>query len=394
VRLGPAVFSIAVLLACALPSTARAQRIAGELRAGGGYDSNALLATDPADRRSPNGRAVSPEPDGFFRAVGYLGGTLAEGDLSLAARLDLDGRVYGSGALIFWEQLQITGAYRQGDFELRCSLAGARLDASQTDDDGVSGELACGVRAELPLGFFASLDGAGALRAYDIGQLDGIGAGYLGAGWRHEWIAVELALSALRRESDNAPAARTELGGSLGVRLDGGFIGGSLGYRLVGRLFDSDARSGWEQVVRAEIWGMPLDWIGAYAEVEYGYADGRTQALAYERIQVAGGLRVRFDHRVEAREEGPAAMDEGAVRFSFDLPNATSVAVLGDWNDWDAARGELSRAENGRFEGRFQLASGRHEYHLLVDGEPVRPPGARRFVSDDFGGENAVIEVP
>jgi hypothetical protein len=67
--------------------------------------------------------------------------------------------------------------------------------------------------------------------------------------------------------------------------------------------------------------------------------------------------------------------------------------VVGDFNRWDETRGALERRENGDFEGTLSVGPGRHEYHLLVDGRAVRPPDASRYVMDDFGSENAVIEV-
>ena len=39
------------------------------------------------------------------------------------------------------------------------------------------------------------------------------------------------------------------------------------------------------------------------------------------------------------------------------------------------------------------LEPGAHRYRFLVDGQTVRPPDAPRYVADDFGGEDAVLQV-
>jgi hypothetical protein len=197
-------------------------------------------------------------------------------------------------------------------------------------------------------------------------------------------------------------ARRTDLSPWIAVRVTTPWIGGQIGYRFVGRVFDSDSRSGGEHTGQAEIWGMFVPWLGIYADLQLGYAEGGPQALSYERVQVTGGLRLVLEWQPEPAElpppsatQGPATvLDDGGVRFVFELPDATEVSVVGDFDGWDEARGRLTRRADGRFEGRFEVGPGRHEYALIVDGEPMRPPGAERYVSDGFGGENAVLIVP
>ncbi len=398
-----AAIALALALGLAGARVSAQERVRGELRAGGGYDSNPSLAAEPGSRRNPAsgmGRPVPPSTeDGVARVGGYLLGQIG-GSPAASARFDLDGRVYGSGDVLFYERLMLEGSVRVDDLVPRCRLEGARLDLTLSDDSAWSGAVACGALLSLPSGFWIAGEGMGGVRAFDGGQLDGIGGGELSAGWSADAFAVELGLTALRRESDADQARRTELAPWIALRLTTEHVGGQLAYRFVQRFFDADSRSGGEHTGRLEVYGMPLPWLGAYAELELGYAEGGAQALAYERAQITGGLRLALDWRSavapapEPPTQGPATLEDGGwVRFELALPGAERVSVVGDFNDWDAERGVLER-RGERFVGRFQLGPGRHAYSLVVDGEPRRPPGAPRYVSDDFGGENAVLVVP
>ncbi|MFW6197964.1 MAG: glycoside hydrolase [Myxococcota bacterium] len=98
--------------------------------------------------------------------------------------------------------------------------------------------------------------------------------------------------------------------------------------------------------------------------------------------------------RASSRAQGPATVTPEGVRFRVHQPEAQSVAVVGTFNDWTGARGELVRGEDGWFEGTLEVPPGRHRYQLLVDGRPVAPEGADAYVPDGFGARNAVLVVP
>lgn len=386
------------------PSSGHAQRVTGEARVGGGYDSNPALGVDPGNRRLPQGRpGAGPPPsmeDGVFRVGGWLTGLLREGPVGGYARLDLDGRVYGSGDAMGWERLRIGGLLRFAPVTPRCALDAERFDTSYSDDDAWTLGGGCGARVDLPLGFWLGADALVAGRFFDVGQVDALYGGAASVGWALDPVSVEVSFSAIRRDSDDRDASRTELAPALTARLSTEHVGGELGYRFVAREFDRDAASGHEHVGRLAVWGMPVSWIGGYVELELGHAEGGPQALEYERVQVVGGVRLALDWRPEpdalpvpADAQGPATvLDDGRVRFRFELPGAERASVVGTFNDWDPESGRLERVD-GAFVGSFEVPPGRHDYALIVDGEPRRPEGASRYVSDGFGGENAVLVV-
>ena len=110
------------------------------------------------------------------------------------------------------------------------------------------------------------------------------------------------------------------------------------------------------------------------------------------------GLELRLEHpapitELAPRADGPVHVEGSELVFRVHFPNATEVRVIGSFNHWNEAEGALRATEDGYFEGRFTVSPGHHRYRLLVDGEPVLPEG-EQGVADDFGGVDAVIDVP
>jgi hypothetical protein len=94
-------------------------------------------------------------------------------------------------------------------------------------------------------------------------------------------------------------------------------------------------------------------------------------------------------------EDGSAA--SGVVRHQFVLlaPEARSVSVVGDFNDWDAAVTPLTRDEReGVWVVEVELRSGRHLYSFVVDGDVWVPDdGVPRAPDDEFGRPSSVLLV-
>src|SRR5690606_23338914 len=67
-----AVFATAIAGA----SVAHAQSVSGELRVGGGWDSNPAFAAEPGNRRVPAAHASSPRSAGLFAVAGFASTTI------------------------------------------------------------------------------------------------------------------------------------------------------------------------------------------------------------------------------------------------------------------------------------------------------------------------------
>lgn len=81
------------------------------------------------------------------------------------------------------------------------------------------------------------------------------------------------------------------------------------------------------------------------------------------------------------------------VTFSFEAKDAVAASVVGDFNNWDAEQGTLSRLKNGSFKGTFDLdKDAEYEFRYLIDGVFVNEPEADSFKWNDFAAaENSVL---
>lgn len=93
--------------------------------------------------------------------------------------------------------------------------------------------------------------------------------------------------------------------------------------------------------------------------------------------------------------ESIEAPDEPGWTFHHHAPEATTVAVVGDFNRWNGEAHQLvgPGADDG-WHLTVPLESGRHGYMFLVDGVRLDvPEDAALLVSDGFGGMNGVVYV-
>ncbi len=84
---------------------------------------------------------------------------------------------------------------------------------------------------------------------------------------------------------------------------------------------------------------------------------------------------------------------ECKVTFTVLDTDANSVAVAGDFNDWEKT--ELKKLKNGSFKGQLNIPTdATYEFRYSVDGEWVNEPEADGFKYNDFAGaENSLLEL-
>ena len=93
----------------------------------------------------------------------------------------------------------------------------------------------------------------------------------------------------------------------------------------------------------------------------------------------------------------PASHLPGArpVQFMLVAPAASSVSVVGDFNNWDSRATPLVRVGgDGVWTVDVPLPPGRYQYTFIVNGTTWVPdPRAPRALEDDFGAPNSVVTV-
>lgn len=87
----------------------------------------------------------------------------------------------------------------------------------------------------------------------------------------------------------------------------------------------------------------------------------------------------------------PAKIEAKRVSILAVFPQAKDVRVTGDFTKWSTEGVSLTRGTDGAWRGVFQVAPGRHEYRLLVDGAWTDHPQATERVANPFGTLNCVF---
>jgi len=114
-------------------------------------------------------------------------------------------------------------------------------------------------------------------------------------------------------------------------------------------------------------------------------------------VSIAGSLLYVFSSTTPARERTVARTAPGApiVEFGFAAPHASSVALVGDFNNWDPKATPLRAASTGSvWSVEVPVPPGRHLYAFVVDGKVWRPdPAAPKATGEDFGEPNSALTV-
>ncbi len=106
-------------------------------------------------------------------------------------------------------------------------------------------------------------------------------------------------------------------------------------------------------------------------------------------------LAIGFFTRDVLFRQGPSTLPVQTVRIIFYSPGASSVALVGDFNEWGQREVTLAHSQDqGIWEFSLALRSGVYHYNLLVDGQRwASNPKSSSLVPDGFGGEDSVLVV-
>ena len=99
--------------------------------------------------------------------------------------------------------------------------------------------------------------------------------------------------------------------------------------------------------------------------------------------------------RVHSTPSAPPQAESHAFQFVLLAPRATHIALVGDFNDWDATRTPMRRAgREALWTAVVPLAPGRYHYAFLVDGARwLADPSAPIARDEDYGAPSSVLTV-
>jgi len=128
-------------------------------------------------------------------------------------------------------------------------------------------------------------------------------------------------------------------------------------------------------------------WIGAAVHM--------TRRPAYAAALAAGVVAVVTVGMLRSRPETVAGNESIPVQFVLVAPEARSVTVVGDFNNWGLGDTALvAENHNGVWSVSAPVHTGVHRYAFLVNGKQwVADPTAPRAADDDFGQPSSALVV-
>ena len=128
-------------------------------------------------------------------------------------------------------------------------------------------------------------------------------------------------------------------------------------------------------------------WFAAAARI--------TRRPAYAAALAAGVVAVVTVGMLRLRPSSVAGSGPIPVQFVLVAPEARSVAVVGDFNNWGLGDTALvAENHNGVWSVSAPVPAGVHRYAFLVNGKQwVADPTAPRAAGDDFGQPSSALVV-
>ncbi len=146
-----------------------------------------------------------------------------------------------------------------------------------------------------------------------------------------------------------------------------------------------DAVRGAKPPLRDRVWG----WLTLPRQVA-------VSPLGLAAVVVALVVIIRLGALLPGSDQhAPVPEGHHPVQFVFQADGATSVSLVGDFNNWDPRALPLTRTGvNGIWSVVVPLPPGRHVYAFVVDGRVwMSDQYAPRAPEDEFGRANSVILV-
>lgn len=82
------------------------------------------------------------------------------------------------------------------------------------------------------------------------------------------------------------------------------------------------------------------------------------------------------------------------IMVSLHAPQAKSVFLAGDFNEWNTETHGLKKGKSGAWERALMLPPRTYEYKFIVDGEWQMDPANNRTCRNCFGTRNNLLTVP
>jgi hypothetical protein len=134
-------------------------------------------------------------------------------------------------------------------------------------------------------------------------------------------------------------------------------------------------------------------WLARRWTIRLSPLGGLAAAATFAGVMLVGSLLPPPEAATPSAMSTQSATGE-LTQFVLVAPEAASVAVVGDFNDWNFSATPLTRqAGDGVWWVTVPLQPGRYRYAFVVNGESWRSDPNEPAAEDEFGRPNSVVTI-
>ena len=125
-----------------------------------------------------------------------------------------------------------------------------------------------------------------------------------------------------------------------------------------------------------------------YSKNASGYKD---YMMLAEEVLIEKGM----GHNLLVKDDKPILLESNfKKRFTYNGPDAISVKIGGDFNNWNPTDEFLmERDESGMWTKNISLKPGTYQYRFIVDDEWIEDHNNSNYVNNAYGGKNSVFKI-
>ena len=94
----------------------------------------------------------------------------------------------------------------------------------------------------------------------------------------------------------------------------------------------------------------------------------------------------------EMKISSPRQVGDGVI-FSAYYPQARSVHLAGDFNNWQPSKNPMQSLGDGMWQTKLTLSKGRYRYRLVIDGRWQQDPNNKTTQPNPYGELDSVVTV-
>ncbi|MCI0435269.1 MAG: isoamylase early set domain-containing protein [Gemmatimonadetes bacterium] len=140
--------------------------------------------------------------------------------------------------------------------------------------------------------------------------------------------------------------------------------------------------------------GSRVAWLARRWTLRLSPLGGLAAAATIAGVMLAASLRTGPREPTAPPVASAQPVAGALTQFVLVAPEAASVAVVGDFNDWSFSATPLARqAGDGIWWVTVPLQPGRYRYAFVVNGENWRSDPNEPAAEDEFGRPNSVVTI-